>query len=174
MRSTRATSIGYGTRKDFRAQKSDSTVSPNAYHVDKYHEMNEKRKHLTLRKRLSPLQDTSRNNPGPGEYNIGHSSFMKEYPILIRSRRVFYYSNDLKNSNPTVSPQSYKPKIETVQESRFKKIGIGYGNKTMPYNKDALLELVVIIYITFLIGSSIRKYLLIKKKCLLYNIFKFF
>ena len=114
MRSTRATSIGYGTRKDFRAQKSDSTVSPNAYHVDKYHEMNEKRKHLTLRKRLSPLQDTSRNNPGPGEYNIGHGSFMKEYPILIRSRRVFYYSNDLKNSNPTVSPKSYKPKIETV------------------------------------------------------------
>ena len=100
--------------------------------------MNEKRKHLTIRKRLSPLEDTSRNNPGPGEYNIGHSSFMKEYPILIRSRRVFYYSNDLKNSNPTVSPQSYKPKIETVQESRFKKIGIGYGNKTMPYNNDSL------------------------------------
>ena len=30
MRSTQGTSIGYGTRKDFRAQKSDSTVSPNA------------------------------------------------------------------------------------------------------------------------------------------------
>ena len=70
MRSTRATSIGYGTRKDFRAQKSDSTVSPNAYHVDNYHEMNEKRKHLTIRKRLAPLQDTSRNNPGPGSITL--------------------------------------------------------------------------------------------------------
>lgn len=138
MRSTRAASIGYGKRKDFRAQESDSTVSPNAYHVDKYHEMNEKRKHLTIRKRVPPLQDTSRNNPGPGEYNIVHSSFMKDYPILIRSRRVFYYSNDIKNSNPSVSPQSYRPKLETVQETRFNKIGIGYGNKILPYNKDAL------------------------------------
>lgn len=109
MRSTRATSIGYGTRKDFRAQKSDSTVS-------------------LMR----------RNNPGPGEYNIAQSGFMKEYPILIRSRREFYYSNEIKNSNPTVSPQRYRPKIECVMDSRFKKIGIGYGSKSMPYNKDAL------------------------------------
>ena len=83
--------------------------------------MNEKRKHLTIRKRLAPLQDTSRNNPGPGEYNIAQSGFMKEYPILIRSRREFYYSNEIKNSNPTVSPQGYRPKIECVMDSRFKK-----------------------------------------------------
>ena len=115
MRSTRATSIGYGTER----------ISVH-------------RKATQLSPRIAPLQDTSRNNPSPGEYNIAQSGFMKEYPILIRSRREFYYSNEIKNSNPTESPQRYRPKIECVMDSRFKKIGIGYGSKSMPYNKDAL------------------------------------
>ena len=80
---------------------------------------------------------------------------MKEYPILIRSRREFYYSNEIKNSNPTVSPQRYRPKIECVMDSRFKKIGIGYGSKSMPYNKDALSSFITIISKIFIFNRNI-------------------
>ena len=138
MKSFRSAGIGYGMRKDCRAQQKSSPVSPNAYHVNQFYEMEQKKKKVSMRKRLSPLQDTSRNNPGPGTYNVIHSSFIKDNPIVVRSRLEYFYTNDLKRSNPSLSPQNYRPRLDAILSTRFKKIGIGYGTKMIPGNKEVL------------------------------------
>ena len=74
------------------------------------------------------------------ESNISDNKTIK---ISKDEKQVEVAQTEENSSNITVetllkSYDSIVEKIETVQETRFKQIGIGYGNKILPYNKDAL------------------------------------
>lgn len=122
--SKRATGFGYGERG--RVEKKTS-VSPDRYDVMKVFERERKQKMITLHSKLKQIESKS-NNPGPGEYDIAKKSLLKDNPIVIKSRQLFYYDENIKNKS-IVSPQAYTPNINNVLSNRFKSIGIGYGTK---------------------------------------------
>jgi hypothetical protein len=55
---------------------------------------------------------------------------MKNSPVTIKSRTMFYYDEDLQKQKHCQSPQKYHPLTKIVENLRFTKIGFGYGKKS--------------------------------------------
>lgn len=68
------------------------------------------------------------NYPGPGTYDY-KEGMIKNIPILIKSRTMFYYDEDVAKAKHCISPQKYLPSTRILQNLRYSKIGIGIGNR---------------------------------------------
>ena len=67
--------------------------------------------------------------PGPGEYKLKNFKKFGTIPILIKSRRSFFYDVDIRNKKDTVSMQKYKPLYNFVERRRFNGITFGIGDR---------------------------------------------
>lgn len=80
---------------------------------------------------ISPRYEANKgklNPPEPGTYNFITPSWNKQYPISFSSRHFFFFHDMIKNRT-NVSPQKYKINYEPSENSRFKEIGLGIGER---------------------------------------------
>lgn len=74
--------------------------------------------------------DDAKRFPGPGTYKIPRTPKGSDIPITIKSRRMFFYDEDIRKKKHTVSMQKYTPSLKLVQNSRFNSITFGIGKRT--------------------------------------------
>lgn len=125
-KSTRSAGIGYGERF-INHKRTNISVGPNSYDVLKSYNAERLKNGISILEKLPDLKCKA-NYPGPGTYNTAKKNFIQDNPISIKSRPCFYYDEEMKGKN-IISPQKYFPNINFVKSNRYKKIGIGYGNK---------------------------------------------
>lgn len=127
--SKRMTGIGIGERKDLRPQAGQSSPPPDAYTIRSifdYNVAHSKGAKLLERHDKSTI---NKSNPGPGTYSIRSKENKFSIPIKLKSRRGFFYDDDLKKSNHCVSMQKYNPNDIFEQNRRYTTITFGIGGR---------------------------------------------
>ena len=71
----------------------------------------------------------SKYKPGPGQYESKDYKSFGNIPILIKSRQLFFYDDDLKKKKYTVSMQRYSPNYKLAERRRFNAISFGIGER---------------------------------------------
>ena len=129
-RSTRYTTQGYGTKKDFWVQLGKGDPSPDTYKIESLFDFNvNKKRGSSLGERLNYLTKDSKYKPGPGQYESKDYKSFGNIPILIKSRQLFFYDDDLKKKKYTVSMQRYSPNYKLAERRRFNAISFGIGER---------------------------------------------
>ena len=111
----------FGLGNKLKIFKVDNNMpGPGSYNIRN----NDITKPLSMFGKYSP--EKKLNNPAPGYYNIIENEKSTYIPISISGRFGFYYDDNIKNSTD-LGPGQYN--LNYVENSRFKSIGIGKGNK---------------------------------------------
>ena len=134
LKSTRATNLGYGYRKEFYIPLGKGDPSPSAYNILSCFDINIKK---NLGKSFGPKLNYNKRDerfkPGPGAYEYKNYKKFGNIPILLKSRQGFFYDDDLKKKKATVSMQRYKPDYKWVEKRRFNGITFGIGDRPRMY-----------------------------------------
>ena len=140
MKMTRSTAFGYGNRKVFRTDSNFFDPSPDTYHLKTDVDLNiAHRKGPRLAMKLEECSGKERKKfPGPGTYRIGRDNLQNDIPITIKSRRFFFYDDDLKKTKHCVSMQRYHPNTKLEENLRFRTITFGIGGRTPNENVSLL------------------------------------
>ena len=126
----RSTTLGLGERKDLRPVC--VLGDPGAYNLNSIFDSNKLfKKGAVVTGRYNLPKDDSVNKPAPNAYKI--ENLNNKIPIIIKSRKGFFYDDDLKKKKFTVSMQKYFPKFNFVQKERFKYITFGIGKREPLY-----------------------------------------
>ena len=126
----RSTTLGLGERKDLRPVC--VLGDPGAYNLNSIFDSNKHfKKGAVVTGRYNLPKDDSVNKPAPNAYKI--ENLNNKIPIIIKSRKGFFYDDDLKKKKFTVSMQKYFPKFNFVQKERFKYITFGIGKREPLY-----------------------------------------
>ena len=126
----RSTTLGLGERKDLRPVC--VLGDPGAYNLNTIFDSNKHfKKGAVVTGRYNLPKDDSVNKPAPNAYKI--ENLNNKIPIIIKSRKGFFYDDDLKKKKFTVSMQKYFPKFNFVQKERFKYITFGIGKREPLY-----------------------------------------
>ena len=126
----RSTTLGLGERKDLRPVC--VLGDPGAYNLNSIFDSNKLfKKGAVVTGRYNLPKDDSVNKPAPNAYKI--ENLNNKIPIIIKSRKGFFYDDDLKKKKFTVSMQKYLPKFNFVQKERFKYITFGIGKREPLY-----------------------------------------
>ena len=126
----RSTTLGLGERKDLRPIC--VLGDPGAYNLNSIFDSNKLfKKGAVVTGRYNLPKDDSVNKPAPNAYKI--ENLNNKIPIIIKSRKGFFYDDDLKKKKFTVSMQKYFPKFNFVQKERFKYITFGIGKREPLY-----------------------------------------
>ena len=141
-RSTRYTTQGYGTKKDFWVQLGKGDPSPDTYKIESLFDFNvNKKRGSSLGERLNYLTKDSKYKPGPGQYESKDYKSFGNIPILIKSRQLFFYDDDLKKKKYTVSMQRYSPNYKLAERRRFNAISFGIGERPNMHTVQVLPQL---------------------------------
>lgn len=136
-KSTRAAGIGYGFRKNPFPVAGKGTPSPGAYNLKNMFDANiEKMKGATIHSRYKSSGSLNKRLPGVGTYNIGRDYSKLQYgtiPVGLKFRHGFFYDDDLKQKEGTVSMERYRPKHTLTEPSRFGAITFGIGTRPNLY-----------------------------------------
>lgn len=128
--SYRKAGIGIGLRKDRRPKVGACSPPPDTYSIPTCFDDNlSHRRGNILGDKLEKKIDPDKIPPGPGAYSIRTQENKKLIPIKIRSRRGFFYEDELKKRIHCVSMQKYHPDDKLEQNQRFTNIAFGFGNK---------------------------------------------
>lgn len=134
-KSTRYTTQGFGTRKDFRPVAGKGCPSPSAYNLFSIFDYNIRhKKGASLGPRINYTFSGDKYRPEPATYNAKNIKQFGIIPIILKSRQGFFYDDDIKKKKATVSMQKYSPKFNLVEMSRFDKITFGIGDRPKMYN----------------------------------------
>ena len=129
----RSTTLGLGERKDLRPVC--VLGDPGAYNLNSIFDSNKHfKKGAVVTGRYNLPKDDNVNKPAPNAYKI--ENLNRTIPIIIKSRKGFFYDDDLKKKKFTVSMQKYYPKFNFVQKERFKYISFGIGKRDSLYNNN--------------------------------------
>ena len=126
--------MGFGKKINFFGSK-ENFPSPDNYKITSLFDYNIKHNKgsTILGKSLEPSR--RRYVPGVGAYDLIRDGKFGMIPITIKSRRRFFYDDDLKKKQHTVSMQRYHPRYHLVEINRFKGAGIGIGER-MSFSKN--------------------------------------
>ena len=130
----RSTTLGLGERKDFRPIRIPG--DPGAYTLKSVFDSNNYlKKGPLITGRYNLPKDDSVNKPAPNNYTTSKNleNLNGKISIKLKSRKGFFYDDDLKKKKFTVSMQKYYPKFNFVQNERFKNITFGIGKRQPLY-----------------------------------------
>lgn len=129
--STRKSGIGIGERKDLRPKLGAFSPPPNSYKIRSCFEYNiAHNKGVKLGVKSEDNKMTHKANPGPGEYSVSSKENRLLIPIKIKSRRGFFYDEDLRKTKHCVSMQKYNPNDVLERNLRYTKITFGIGGRS--------------------------------------------
>ena len=137
VKNTRHAGIGIGARKSPIQILGKGNPSPAQYFIKSLFEENTKNaKGASLKGRFKYGKNDNEFYPGPGTYNtiskVGADAF-GVIPINLKSRHGFFYDEDIKHKEATVSMQRYKPNHTLTEMSRFNAITFGIGKRPNLY-----------------------------------------
>ena len=139
LKSKRSTILGLGERRDLRPTPGKGDPSPDAYKIFSLFDINLKHhKGPSLGARLIYNMKNDKFKPGPGAYIFRNYQKYGTIPISIRSRREFFYDEDLRQKKATVSMQKYSPKYDIIERNRYKGTSFGFGQRPIlsTFNKN--------------------------------------
>ena len=139
MRMSRTTIMGLGPKSYFPIIPGKGDPAPNAYRADTFYESTKKRKGgLSILGRNYVNDNDAKLNPGPGTYyhDLDWKLSTSRIPISVKSRQRFFYDDDIKQKEATVSMQKYYPKMDLVQRNRFRGISFGFGDRQPLYPRN--------------------------------------
>jgi hypothetical protein len=139
MRMSRTTIMGLGPKHFFPIIPGKGDPAPNAYRADTFYESTKKRKGgLSILGRNYVNDNDAKLNPGPGTYypDLDWKLSTSRIPISVKSRQRFFYDDDIKQKEATVSMQKYYPKMDLVQRNRFRGISFGFGDRQPLYPRN--------------------------------------
>jgi hypothetical protein len=137
--STKHTKIGISKRNQTTDFTSAFIPAPPYYTITSVFDSNIKhKKGFTQKPRLKSAKDSRSYVPGVGTYQLSKSFVTQDIPILIKSRREFFYHDDLRKKRFTVSMQKYYPKYSLTENNRFGKIRFGTGKRTPNENRSIM------------------------------------
>ena len=139
MRMSRTTIMGLGPKSYFPIIPGKGDPAPNAYRADTFYESTKKRKGgLSILGRNYVNDNDIKLNPGPGTYyhDLDWKLSTSRIPISVKSRQRFFYDDDIKQKEATVSMQKYYPKMDLVQRNRFRGISFGFGDRQPLYPRN--------------------------------------
>ncbi len=127
-KSKRATNLGYGNRSHI-FDDLEKFPSPQEYKFESLFDYNLKhRKGITILGKPAELSTKDR-TPGVGAYKLKEVEKYGNIPISIKFRHGFYYDDEMKKKEATVSMQAYTPKYNYIKINRYKGAGIGFGQR---------------------------------------------
>lgn len=120
--------IGYGKKSDFSITTTRDYPSPLTYFIKSPIEKNLK-EHYGPTMRLKFQEKKNDETPGPGSYHIKIPKNLNTTDV--RSRLMFFYDIDMKNTEHCISPQKYYPTMVTQENGRHKTPSFGLAQKFM-------------------------------------------
>ena len=134
-KSLRSTMFGYGGRTDFVPMNAKYNPPPNAYKIKSVFDIDRvENKGPIMTNKPKFMWKIDRYVPGPGAYNLASKTSHGFIPVVIKSRQRFFYDDDLKQKQYTVSMQRYRPLYTSVERNRFSDITFGIGDRFKVYD----------------------------------------
>lgn len=136
-KTTRSTSLGYGSRINFTSMYNQKTPSCATYNIKSLFDINLiKRKGPTMTSKPKFIFGKNKNIPGPGAYNLSYRGHFGLIPIKIKSRHNFFYDDIIKQKRFIILKQFHKPKYKIVERNRFSAITFGIGERPKLYKDN--------------------------------------
>lgn len=139
----RTTNLGYSQKQfipESQLNNAKNIPAPNFYHIQDFVELDERKKKgksfglsyafyqrvYTPEMKHYPNPMFFKSNPGPGMYNVSEEPGKNKLKYSLYSKGITF-SQMQKTENPAAN--YYSPKRVLTEQSRFRKITFGYGNK---------------------------------------------